>query len=56
VSSTREEPRHPVVDQAALEAEATERARVRSEIATMVSEKPDEVANMLRGWLSEAKS
>lgn len=56
VSSTREEPRLPVVDQAALEAEAAERARVRREIATMVSEKPDEVANMLRGWLSEAKS
>jgi flagellar M-ring protein FliF len=55
VASTREEPL-PVVDQAALEAEAAERARIRGEIATMVSEKPDEVASMLRGWLSEAKS
>ncbi|HYH35224.1 MAG TPA: flagellar basal-body MS-ring/collar protein FliF [Nocardioides sp.] len=44
----------PVVDNAALEMEAAERARVRGEIATMVSEKPDEVAAMLRGWLSES--
>nr|MDP9466956.1 flagellar M-ring protein FliF [Actinomycetota bacterium] len=44
----------PVVDNAALELEAAERARVRGEIASMVSEKPDEVAAMLRGWLSES--
>jgi flagellar M-ring protein FliF len=44
----------PVVDNAALELEAAERARVRDEIASMVSEKPDEVAAMLRGWLSES--
>ncbi|MGR6967601.1 flagellar basal-body MS-ring/collar protein FliF [Geodermatophilus sp. URMC 61] len=44
----------PVADTAALELEAAERARVRGEIATMVSEKPDEVAAMLRGWLSES--
>ncbi len=44
----------PVVDNEALELEAAERARVRGEIATMVSEKPDEVAAMLRGWLSES--
>jgi flagellar M-ring protein FliF len=44
----------PVVDNAALEMEAAERARVRGEISTMVSEKPDEVAAMLRGWLSES--
>jgi flagellar M-ring protein FliF len=44
----------PVVDNAALELEAAERARIRGEIATMVSEKPDEVAAMLRGWLSES--
>jgi flagellar M-ring protein FliF len=55
VASTREEPHLTVVDQAALEAEAAERARVRGEIATMVSERPDEVASMLRGWLSEAR-
>ncbi|WP_100501290.1 flagellar basal-body MS-ring/collar protein FliF [Geodermatophilus chilensis] len=44
----------PVVDEAARELEAAERARVRGEIAAMVSEKPDEVAAMLRGWLSES--
>jgi flagellar M-ring protein FliF len=46
----------PTVDTRALEMEAAERQRVRSEISTMVSERPDEVAAMLRGWLSEAKS
>jgi flagellar M-ring protein FliF len=57
VASTREEPQHlSVVDRVALEQEAAERARVRGEIATMVSERPDEVAAMLRGWLSEARS
>jgi flagellar M-ring protein FliF len=57
VASTREEPRAaPVLDQAALELEAAERARVRGEISTMVSERPDEVASMLRGWLSESKA
>jgi len=44
----------PAVDNAALELEAAERARVRGEIAAMVNEKPDEVAAMLRGWLSES--
>jgi flagellar M-ring protein FliF len=29
---------------------------VRGEISTMVSERPDEVAAMLRGWLTENKS
>jgi flagellar M-ring protein FliF len=50
IESTREIP----VDNAAMELEAAERQRVRGEIATMVSEKPDEVAAMLRGWLSES--
>src|SRR4051812_38494514 len=54
VQSTREET--PSIDNAALELEAAERQRVRSEISTMVAEKPDEVAAMLRGWLSESKS
>src|SRR3954452_24507046 len=54
VSSTREE--RPGIDTAALELEAAERARVRTEISSMVAEKPDEVAAMLRGWLSETKS
>src|SRR5919199_823207 len=44
----------PAVDDATRELEAAERARVRGEISTMVSEKPDEVAAMLRGWLSES--
>jgi flagellar M-ring protein FliF len=43
-------------DNAALELEAAERAKVRGEISSMVSERPDEVAAMLRGWLSETKS
>ncbi|SFL23116.1 flagellar basal-body MS-ring/collar protein FliF [Geodermatophilus ruber] len=53
IESTRE---MPAVDNAQLELEAAERARVRGEIASMVSEKPDEVAAMLRGWLTETKS
>ncbi|MGY1815462.1 flagellar basal-body MS-ring/collar protein FliF [Blastococcus sp. SYSU D00820] len=53
VASTRDET--AVIDTRALEIEAAERARVRGEISTMVSERPDEVAAMLRGWLSEAK-
>ncbi|MGY1622006.1 flagellar basal-body MS-ring/collar protein FliF [Geodermatophilus sp. SYSU D00965] len=50
IESTRE----AAVDDAQAELEAAERARVRGEIASMVSEKPDEVAAMLRGWLSES--
>ena len=42
-------------DNAAAEIEAAERAKVRGEISAMVSERPDEVAAMLRGWLSETK-
>jgi flagellar M-ring protein FliF len=45
-----------VRDTAQLEAEAAERQRVRGEISTMVSERPDEVAAMLRGWLTENKA
>jgi len=44
------------VDNRALELEAAERQKVRGEISTMVSERPDEVAAMLRGWLSENKA
>jgi flagellar M-ring protein FliF len=43
------------VDTRAMELEAAERQRVRSDISTMVSERPDEVAAMLRGWLTENK-
>ncbi len=55
ISSVRDEPR-PRLDTATMELEAAERQRVRSDISTMVSERPDEVAAMLRGWLSETKS
>ena len=54
VQSTREET--AVIDTRQLELEAAERQRVRGEIATMVSERPDEVAQMLRGWLGEVRS
>jgi flagellar M-ring protein FliF len=53
VASSREE---IVRDTKALELEAAERQRVRGEISTMVSERPDEVAAMLRGWLTENKA
>jgi flagellar M-ring protein FliF len=53
VSSTREE---ASLDTRALELEAAERQRVRGDISAMVSERPDEVAAMLRGWLSENKA
>ena len=54
VASSRDET--PVIDNRQAELEAAERQRVRGEISTMVSEKPDEVAAMLRGWLSENKA
>jgi flagellar M-ring protein FliF len=53
IQSTREEIE---VDTRALELEAAERQKVRGEISAMVSERPDEVAAMLRGWLTENKS
>ncbi|TKJ21476.1 flagellar basal-body MS-ring/collar protein FliF [Blastococcus sp. CCUG 61487] len=52
IASTREAP----IDNAAAELEAAERQKVRGEISAMVSERPDEVAAMLRGWLTENKS
>ncbi len=55
ISSTRAE-EMSAVDREAMELEAAERQRVRGEISQMVSERPDEVAAMLRGWLSESKS
>jgi flagellar M-ring protein FliF len=54
VASSREE--LPKVDNRQLELEAAERQKVRGDISTMVSERPDEVAAMLRGWLSENKA
>jgi flagellar M-ring protein FliF len=53
ISSTREETK---VDNRALELEAAERQKVRGDISAMVSEKPEEVAAMLRGWLTESKA
>jgi flagellar M-ring protein FliF len=53
VTSSREQPK---ADTRQMELEAAERQKVRSDISTMVSEKPDEVAAMLRGWLGENKS
>jgi len=52
ISSTREAP----VDNGAAELEAAERLKVRGEISSMVNERPDEVAAMLRGWLTENKT
>jgi flagellar M-ring protein FliF len=54
VASSREE--LPKVDNRQMELEAAERQKVRGDISTMVSERPDEVAAMLRGWLSENKA
>jgi flagellar M-ring protein FliF len=54
IESTREIP--IPVDNAQLQLDAAERQRVRGEIAAMVNEKPDEVAAMLRGWLTESGS
>src|SRR5215211_6444419 len=53
IQSTREE---VPLDNRQLELEAAERQKVRGEISAMVSERPDEVAAMLRGWLTENKS
>ncbi|MGY1672396.1 flagellar basal-body MS-ring/collar protein FliF [Geodermatophilus sp. SYSU D00710] len=53
VASSRDDT--AVLDNRALELEAAERQRVRGEIASMVSERPDEVAQMLRGWLSDVR-
>jgi flagellar M-ring protein FliF len=53
VASSREEVQ---IDNRQMELEAAERQKVRGEISAMVSERPDEVAAMLRGWLSENKS
>ncbi|HEX2072735.1 MAG TPA: flagellar basal-body MS-ring/collar protein FliF [Geodermatophilus sp.] len=52
IQSTRDEP----ADTRAMELEAAERQRVRGEISAMVTDKPDEVAAMLRGWLTESRS
>ncbi|SOC47040.1 flagellar M-ring protein FliF [Blastococcus aggregatus] len=53
IASTRDE---PVIDNRVAELEAAERQKVRTDISAMISDRPDEVAAMLRGWLTENKA
>jgi flagellar M-ring protein FliF len=47
--------RDPELDDAQARMELAKREKVRGEIAEMVSDRPDEVATMLRGWFVDAK-
>ena len=47
--------RDPELDDAQLRMELAQREKVRGEISEMVSDRPDEVATMLRGWFADAK-
>ncbi|MBB3676513.1 flagellar basal-body MS-ring/collar protein FliF [Modestobacter versicolor] len=47
--------RDPELDDRQAKLESAKRERVRGEISEMVSERPDEVATMLRGWFAESK-
>jgi len=47
--------RDPELDNRANQLAAAQRERVRGEISEMVSDRPDEVATMLRGWFAESK-
>jgi flagellar M-ring protein FliF len=47
--------RDPALDDRAAQLAVQQRERVRGEISEMVSERPDEVATMLRGWFAESK-
>jgi flagellar M-ring protein FliF len=47
--------RDPSLDDRAAQLAAAQRERVRGEISEMVSERPDEVATMLRGWFADTK-
>ncbi|MGY1854867.1 flagellar basal-body MS-ring/collar protein FliF [Modestobacter sp. SYSU DS0290] len=47
--------RDPELDDAQARLESAQREKVRGEISEMVSERPDEVATMLRGWFAESK-
>jgi flagellar M-ring protein FliF len=47
--------RDPALDDRAAQLATQQRERVRGEIAEMVSDRPDEVATMLRGWFADAK-
>jgi flagellar M-ring protein FliF len=47
--------RDPALDDRAAQLATQQRERVRGEISEMVSDRPDEVATMLRGWFADAK-
>jgi flagellar M-ring protein FliF len=47
--------RDPALDDRELQMELAQREKVRGEISEMVSDRPDEVATMLRGWFAESK-
>ena len=47
--------RDPALDDRAAQVELAKREKVRGEISEMVSDRPDEVATMLRGWFAESK-
>ncbi|WP_138760344.1 flagellar basal-body MS-ring/collar protein FliF [Modestobacter altitudinis] len=47
--------RDPALDDRAHQIAAAQREKVRGEISEMVSDRPDEVATMLRGWFADAK-
>ncbi|WP_369136748.1 flagellar basal-body MS-ring/collar protein FliF [Modestobacter versicolor] len=47
--------RDPELDDRQAKLESAKRERVRGEISEMVSDRPDEVATMLRGWFAESK-
>ena len=47
--------RDPELDDAQLRMELAQREKVRGEISEMVSDRPDEVATMLRGWFADAR-
>ena len=47
--------RDPELDDRAAQLANAQREKVRGEISEMVSERPDEVATMLRGWFADAR-
>jgi flagellar M-ring protein FliF len=47
--------RDPAMDDRAAQLATAKREKVRGEISEMVSDRPDEVATMLRGWFADAK-
>jgi flagellar M-ring protein FliF len=47
--------RDPLLDDRQAKLETARREQVRGEISEMVSERPDEVATMLRGWFAESR-